>query len=205
MTLTDLMPSLRRVLPDPLDPDSWPELTSATPSDVVVSGVSLTRLAEICETPCVHTARALLPHSFGRPSPTESATTVVVRILSVTRHPSGAQLVAIDADLSQVDAVLTETRLLGRVSTAHDAHTVLASASGWPVESLAGGLPSDLREGDLLAFPCHGLVTLHDVRPHGHVDVLPTSHAASGLTTSAPATRTLSGVAPLEPVAQARA
>lgn len=40
VTLTDMMPSLRRTLPDPLDVDRWPEASHATTTDVVVAGVA---------------------------------------------------------------------------------------------------------------------------------------------------------------------
>lgn len=61
MTLTQLLPTLRRSIPDPIDYDCWPELTTPTTTDIVVSGVSLLRLVSICGTPCVHTAAAVIP------------------------------------------------------------------------------------------------------------------------------------------------
>jgi hypothetical protein len=50
MTLTAIIPSLRTSIPDPLDVNLWPELTTATTTDVIVAGVSLLRLVEVCDT-----------------------------------------------------------------------------------------------------------------------------------------------------------
>lgn len=60
MTLTAILPALRRSIPDPLEPRHWPEHTVPTISDVVVGGVSLTRLVEITGTPALLTGD--LPH-----------------------------------------------------------------------------------------------------------------------------------------------
>lgn len=169
VTLTDIMPSLRTMISDPLDLDQWPERTVSTPVDVVVSGVSLLRLADLCGTPCVHTADAVIPNTRGRRSPTEITTTVVVRVASVSRHPQGALMVTVDADLSSVDARFDEVRLIGRVSMSRDVTCFLTNTCGSressaPFQRLGTGLPGDLAVGDLLALPCRGLVTLHDVR-----------------------------------------
>lgn len=169
MTLTDILPSLRTMQPDPLDIDAWPERTVATTTDVVVSAVSLVRLADLCETPCTHSGSAVLPRTYGRPSQTETSTTVVARVTRIKRHPSQRLLIEIDADLTAVSAVLSETRLIGRVSTTHDLDSFLiipatARRREAPFVRLTSGLPADLREGDLLALPCAGMVTLHDIR-----------------------------------------
>jgi hypothetical protein len=169
VTLTDLLPSLRTMIADPLDLDLWPSLTTTTPTDVVVGGVSLTRLADLCSTPCVHTADAVIPQSRGRRSLSETTTAVVVRVVSVTRHPQGSLLVTVDADLATVDAHLGEVRLLGRISRAHDVASSLTNTcrhddARTPFSRLDAGLPDDLAVGDLLAFPCRGLVTLHQIR-----------------------------------------
>ncbi|MCU1526479.1 MAG: hypothetical protein JWP75_242 [Frondihabitans sp.] len=169
MTLTDIIPSLRTIIADPLDLDQWPSLTFSTPTDVVVGGVSLTRLAELCGTPCVHTADAVIPQTHGRRSPSEITTTVVVRVVSLSRDRQGSLLVTVDADLARVDARIDEVRLLGRVSTAHDVVSYLTNTcrhddAETPFSRLGAGLPADLTVGDLLAFPCRGLVTLHQVR-----------------------------------------
>lgn len=60
MTLTAILPTLRRSIPDPLQPGHWPEHTVPTVSDVVIGGVSLRRLVEISGTPALLTGD--LPH-----------------------------------------------------------------------------------------------------------------------------------------------
>lgn len=84
MTLTHILPSLRRSLPDPLSRDSWPEYTTTTSDDVTIAGLSLVTLVQWCGTPCVHTAAAVIPGTNGRPSETELASIVVVRVNSAT-------------------------------------------------------------------------------------------------------------------------
>ena len=165
MTLTHIIPSLRRSIADPLVVDRWPEFTAASPTDITVAGVSLVRLAEWCETPCVHTAAAVIPGTHGRRSETELASVLVARITAVRAH--GGQLeVWLDAELDGCRPLVAETRLIGRCSTAH-AQPVWLQPSGVPL--LAAELPSDLAAGDLLAIPCLGVTTLHDVRQHsGH-------------------------------------
>ncbi|WP_125107151.1 hypothetical protein [Gulosibacter massiliensis] len=61
MTLTEILPTLRRSIPDPLEPQHWPEHTIPTTSDVVVGGVSLMRLVEITDTPAVLTGDLCTP------------------------------------------------------------------------------------------------------------------------------------------------
>lgn len=165
-----MIPSLRTITPDPLNPDLWPERTVAKTSDVVVCGVSLVRLAEICETPCTHSAPAAVPGSLGRRSAAGAATTITVRITGIKHHPSGRLLLEIDADLSAVPAVLSEMRLIGRISVKRDLDAFLivpatARQRSAPFVRLPSGLPADLGVGDLLAVPCSGTVTLHDIRP----------------------------------------
>ena len=55
MTLTRILPTLRRTLPEPLHRTDWPEHTRAAVDDLVVGGVSMVSLAGWCGTPCVHT------------------------------------------------------------------------------------------------------------------------------------------------------
>jgi hypothetical protein len=166
MTLTHQLPSLRRSIPDPMNCDCWPEATTATTTDVIVSGVSLLRLVDICGTPCVHTAAAVIPGTHGRPSATDGATIVVVRVTAV--RPSGNCLhVQVDGDLCLARPILAEARLIGRASTARSMAVLLVASSrvaggaddrdpGYPV--LPGELPGDLRAGDLIAVPCRGML-----------------------------------------------
>ncbi|GAA1448072.1 hypothetical protein [Leifsonia poae] len=177
MTLTNLLPTLRLTLPDPLDRDRWPEYTTATTQDVVIAGVSLLRLAEWCSTPCLHTAAAVIPGTGGRPSETELTSVVVVRVEAVSARPDGGLAVRIDGDLDLVAAVTAEARLIGRVSTVRNTRVRIGAAM---LE-----LPGDVRAGDLVTVPIAGVARLHDVDPRRH----PAAEAAPTATPDAPPSR----------------
>lgn len=167
MTLTAIMPSLRRSIPDPFTVDAWPERSYATTTDVIVSGVSMLRLVDVCETPCVHTAAAVIPGTHGRPSPSADAAVVVVRVTAVLKNFDAARVVLIDACVDSVNATWRETRLIGRASTVRSTSAILLSGDSHEVPRVGRGLielPDDLREGDLLAVPCAGTVALREVR-----------------------------------------
>ncbi|WP_213814810.1 hypothetical protein [Glaciihabitans sp. dw_435] len=163
MTLTHILPSLRRSLPDPMNRDRWPEFTVVSTTDVTVAGVSMLRLVDWCSTPCVHTAAAVIAGTHGRPSDTELASVVVVRVVAVGRSDMGGLTMAVDGELRRCHPVWGEIRLIGRASTAHDVPVTLG-VSGADSEARDVTLPSDVRVGDLLAVPCPGATTLHDVR-----------------------------------------
>lgn len=166
MTLTQIMPTLRRSIPDPLHARSWPEHTFATVDDVVIAGVSLVRLAALCETPCVHTADACVPEARTRPALRHDVAVIVVSVTDVVDTPAG-RVVLVDGDLSDAAANWHQSRLIGRVSTAAAAEcsVLTASATTMTGPGTRAELPADLRRGDLLAIPCARAVTLHDIRP----------------------------------------
>jgi hypothetical protein len=168
MTLTTILPSLRRSIPDPLSIDRWPEHTVATTTDVLVAGVSMVRLVDVCGTPCVHTAAPVIPGTHGRPALVGQACVVVVRVMGVKRSDTASPVepmtglsIRLDGDLGQAHAVAAEARLVGRASTARRVPAV-CGRSGAP--DLALTVPGDLVVGDLLAVPCEGSVALRDVR-----------------------------------------
>ncbi|GAB3126995.1 hypothetical protein [Glaciibacter psychrotolerans] len=173
MTLTHILPTLRRSIPDPIDLDLWPELTRASTTDITVSGISLMHVVDLCGTPCVHTAAAVIPGTRGRPSATERATAVVVGVKSVERTTDGTLRIRIDATLG-AGVVLSEARLIGRASTARVAPARLMEGAAGDV-ALPHGVPSDLVAGDLVALPFRGAVTLGAVRPFTAPDHVPTS------------------------------
>lgn len=161
MTLTALLPTLRRSIPDPIALDYWPELTRATTSDVVVAGVSLLRVVDLFGTPCAHSAAAVVPGTDGCPSQALRATAVVARVLAVSPSPAGVLRLEIDASLGGVEAIVAETRLIGRASVAKVAAAVLVCGTQeWP---LVHGLPGDLTRGDLLALPCRDAVAASEL------------------------------------------
>ncbi|CAN5249477.1 hypothetical protein BH09ACT6_BH09ACT6_26940 [soil metagenome] len=169
MTLTHMLPSLRRSIPDPLTADLWPEHTTATTTDVYVAGVSLLRLADICHTPCVHTAAAVIPGTHGRPSLTDRATAIVAAVTRISFTASGTLCIRVDARLDDLRPILAEMRLIGRASTARSTAAVLVLSEATDdrpavVEMLASGFPADLEAGDLLALPCRGDLALRSIR-----------------------------------------
>jgi hypothetical protein len=149
MTLTHILPSLRSSIPDPIDPNLWPEVTTTTTT-------------------------AVIPGSHGHPSPTERAAAIVVRVTEVTRTKAGLR-VELDASLDAVRPILSETRLIGRASTAKTASAALVTTTrdASREDVLATGLPADLRAGDLLAIPCQGEVALRQLRPRIVPDTVP--------------------------------
>lgn len=167
MTLTHIMPSLRRTLADPIDQDCWPEFTTASPTDITIAGLSLVTLVQWCGTPCVHTAAAVIPGTHGRPSESEIASVVVVRVTSVN-FDNGAMSVWVDAELDRCAGIFTEARLIGRASTAHAISATLFPASPDSTAHRALELPTDLAEGDLIAIPCRGITVLRDVQNRAH-------------------------------------
>jgi hypothetical protein len=167
MTLTQILPSLRRTLPDPHIQDQWPEFTTTSPTDVTVAGLSLVTLVQWCGTPSVHTAAAVVPGTGGRPSETELASVILTRVTGASVE--GGQLnVWIDADLGLSRPIVGQTRLIGRASTAHSARAALFPASPNSAILRTCDLPLDIARGDLLAIPCRGVTLLRDVQAHGH-------------------------------------
>ena len=169
MTLTAILPTLRRSIPDPLEPRHWPEHTLPTISDVVVGGVSLTRLVEITGTP------ALLTGDLPHPKPAHArahgigndVTVLVFRITLRIDTEAGKQVALTDCAFDRVTPRWDQCRLIGRTSIAKNTTIELipgeSGAAPWPYPIVT--LPGDLHQGDLLAVPCAGAVALCDVRP----------------------------------------
>ena len=147
MTLTQIIPSLRRSIADPLDTRKWPAHTVTSIDDVTVAGVSLHCLVDWCGTPCVHT--------------TDTGCVIVTRVDTVGIDAEGRLDVWVDAELAHCDATWQEARLIGRVSTAHAMSTHLRPSSG-PHRTVL--LPADVRQGDLIAIPSAGAVAVRDLR-----------------------------------------
>lgn len=168
MTLTDATRTTTPALSSSLPRDRWPEFTVSSATDVGVAGVSLLRLVDWCGTPCVHTAAAVIPGTDGRPSETELASVVVSRVLATEPRIGGGLDVWLDADLGGCLAYVPDGRMIGRRSTGA---TVVATPQ-WTGSRFEASdsllLPADVRVGDLIAIPCAGATTLHDVRPRRH-------------------------------------
>lgn len=166
VTLTTILPTLRASLPEPMDPFLWPAHTTTTTDDVVVAGVSMLRVAELTGTPCVHTADQAPPRFRPRGWTAREVSVAVATVVRVRRPRPGVVLLGLDATLPQC-ALLDQVRLIGRVSTAPATPTHVVNRSdgtgAGPFDRLPAPLPADVREGDLLCFPCVALVRHRDV------------------------------------------
>lgn len=166
MTLTAIVPSLRASIPEPSDPTLWPAHTVPGVDDVVISAVSMVRLAELVGTPCIHTAEQAPPRYRPREWAPNEVSVAVASVVRVHRPRRGVVLLELDAVLPAC-AVLDQVRLIGRVSTAPSTTVHVVNACNGtdvaPFHRLAAPLPGDLREGDLLCFPCLAAVRHRDV------------------------------------------
>jgi hypothetical protein len=157
MTLTAILPSLRRSIPDPLATALWPAGTAATTTDLRVGDLSLVSLVAERGTPCTTTAAAVERGSCGRPSRSASASAVVLRILAVAPATFDApRALLLDADVAGLACVWEEVRLIGRASTAA---VRPAEIGGHLVR-----LPADIAAGDLIAVPVPAAVEVRGIR-----------------------------------------
>ncbi len=169
MTLTTVLPSLRRSIPDPIESRAWPEHTVAKVRDVFVAGISLTRLAELSGTPCVMTGDLAHPHTQDarRRGIGMDVTVLVFRVTLRVDSQDARRLALVDCATQDLPIQWEHCRLIGRASTAKDAVFDIVpgdvGAPAWPYIRVS--LPADLVEGDLLAVPCSGALALRDVRP----------------------------------------
>ncbi|MFT2693629.1 hypothetical protein [Clavibacter zhangzhiyongii] len=160
MTLTAILPSLRRSIPDPLAAALWPAGTVATTTDLRVGDVSLVALAGERGTPCTVTGAAVERDSGGRASRTASASAVVLRILAVAPATADApRALLLDADIADIAGLActwSEVRLIGRAST--------AAARPAVVGVTLVRLPADVAAGDLIAVPVPAAVEVRGIR-----------------------------------------
>lgn len=144
--------------------DAWPAFTSHSDADVVIAAVSLVRLADLCGTPCVHTADAHDGSSSGHLGD-NPVSVVIARVLSAELRSDLLLHVTLDADLADCEPTLEASRVIARAPGAFLTAAVVDTPMG-SGEALACQLPADLRAGDVLVIPCHGTARLHSVRWH---------------------------------------
>lgn len=131
--------------------------------DVVVAGVSMRRLVEVCGTPCVHSTEAM--GIRGDVGAAGCGALVVVAVTAVLAGPVGERVVCVDGHLDGVDARWGEARVLGRTPGRSSVARIVAAAPTSGTAAVA--LPDDLAVGDLVVVPCGGSPALHDVRLGG--------------------------------------
>jgi hypothetical protein len=129
--------------------------------DVVVAGVSMRRLVEVCGTPCVHSGEAL----GIRDDADGCGALVVVAVTAVLAGSGEERVVCVDGHLDGVDARWAEARVLGRPVGGRSVARIVAAAPTSGTAAVA--LPDDLAVGDLVVVPCGGSPALHDVRLGG--------------------------------------
>jgi hypothetical protein len=138
--------------------DWWPERTIVEPDDIVVSGVSLRRLVDVCGTPAVHSGATVAVDTRRREPTPERTAVLVTRVLAMTRHRAGSPVVQVDARLGDLRLIWSQARRVGGKHTSR-ARTVLVVRNPSTVDLadaddvLAVALPANLRVGDLLAIP----------------------------------------------------
>ncbi|MES2170012.1 MAG: hypothetical protein V4479_04735 [Actinomycetota bacterium] len=153
MTLTTILPSLRRSIPDPLDPDQWPEGTVATTTDLIVAGLSLTHVAEVSGTPCSVSGCSVAPGTHGRPSTTHHTSVTLVTVTSCDVGPAGELSIGVDGGPDCATQIWPAARLVGRASVCHVRPVAFGLPAGPGRVGLTVLLPGDIRVGDLLAIP----------------------------------------------------
>jgi hypothetical protein len=144
--------------------DYWPEATTVTESDIIVAGISLRRLAEVCGTPSVHSAATVIPGSGQTPTDDASTGVLVTHVLALAEHRSGAPVIQLDARLDNLRLVWSEARLIGAPSGARSRMTLLVRKPGTTdieqtVDVLVVDLPAQVEVGDLVAIPSRSLAT----------------------------------------------
>ncbi|MFB9641256.1 hypothetical protein [Agromyces lapidis] len=169
MTLTRLLPTLRRSIPDPIAPERWPAGTRVTTTDVIVGGFSMTRLAERDGTPLAH----LAPTPTGRHDEQVRHRGVAVATVREVSAGAGLPLVAIDGESGPHRPDWAEARLIGRVSVAKVVTVSVRFAAGGCHALARLELPGDLVAGDLIAVPIEAdRVTISDAVPQNPVQLV---------------------------------
>jgi hypothetical protein len=142
--------------------DYWPEETTISDADIVVAGISLLRLAEVCGTPAVHSAASVIPNTGQRPALDAWTGVLVVRVLAVAEHRSGVPVIQVDARLDNLRLLWSETRLIGARAGARSRISLLVRTPGTvDIEDtddvLVVELPARVAEGDLIAIPSRSI------------------------------------------------
>jgi hypothetical protein len=138
--------------------DWWPEHTTVSDNDIVVTGVSLRRLVDVCGTPAVHSGAS---GSFGNErdkSTTERTGVLVTRVVAMTRHSAGRPVVQVDARLGNLRLIWSQARRVGGKPASRTRHVLLVRDPSMvdlaeTDDVISVSLPANLGVGDLLAIP----------------------------------------------------
>jgi hypothetical protein len=161
--------------------DWWPEGTEVSPDDIVVAGVSLRRLVDVCGTPAVHSGSSVGARIDQRTA--ERTGVLVTRVVAVTRHRAGIPVVQVDARLGDLRLIWSQARRVGGKSTSRIRPVLLVRNPSTidladTEDVISVSLPANLRVGDLLAIPSRPF-PVDPARPRhpltGRVDGTPVS------------------------------
>jgi hypothetical protein len=142
--------------------DWWPKSTTVSADDILVAGVSLRRLVDVCGTPAVHSGSSVIFGNRREGSTAECTAVLVTRVLAMTRHRSGRTVVQVDARLGSLRLIWSQARRVGGKQTSRT-RTVLLVRNPSMIDLadaedvLAVSLPANLRAGDFLAVPSRPL------------------------------------------------
>jgi hypothetical protein len=142
--------------------DFWPEETTISDLDIIVAGISLRQLADVCGTPAVHGAASVISNSGQRPDPNGTSAVLVTRVLAVAEHRSGVPVIQLDARLDNLRLVWSEARLIGARAGSRSKISLLVRTPGTEdIEDtddvLAVDLPARIAIGDLIAIPSRSI------------------------------------------------
>jgi hypothetical protein len=142
--------------------DWWPEHTTVSDNDIVVTGVSLRRLVDVCGTPAVHSGAS---GSFGgerHQSTAERTGVLVTRVVAMTRHSAGRPVVQVDARLGNLRLIWSQARRVGGKPAARTRNVLVVRDPSMTdlaetEDVISVSLPANLGVGDLLAIPSRPL------------------------------------------------
>jgi len=142
--------------------DFWPEETVVSESDIVVAGISLNRLAEVCGTPAAHSAASVVPATGQQPSLDGFTGVLVTRVIAVAEHRSGVTVVQLDARLDNLRLVWSETRVIGARFGSRCKLSLLVRRPGTvdievTDDVLVVDLSARVAVGDLIAIPSRSI------------------------------------------------
>jgi hypothetical protein len=138
--------------------DWWPEHTIVSPDDIVVSGVSLRRLVDVCGTPAVHSGASVGAVPPDKCPTSERTAVLVVRVVAEARHRAGCRVMQVDARLDNLRLIWSQARRIGGRQTSRTRDVLIVRRPtrvdmADTDDVIPVSLPANLRVGDLIAIP----------------------------------------------------
>jgi hypothetical protein len=138
--------------------DWWPEHTTVLADDIVVDGVSLLSLVDVCGTPVVQHGSSRSESADHRPTAVEQVEVLVVRVVAMADHQAGCPVIQVDARLDNLRIIWSQMRRVGGSPARRNRDVLVVRRPSTvdleqAVDVMAVSLPANLRVGDLLAVP----------------------------------------------------